>query len=285
MGLENFIPSVWAADALIALNKALVYTQAGVVNRDYEGEIRQAGDSVRINMVGDVTISNYDKNTDLTFAELDSSQTVLIVDQKKAFSFRVDRVDEVQSKPKVRQQAMEKAATKMKDTIDQYMAALMGNGVASANQVTTFASPATDLATATKAYDYLVDLSVKLDENDVPSDGRWAVIPPWYHGILRKDSRFVSSGSPQAEDRLQNGVIGSAAGFTLLKSNNVPNTSATKYKIIAGHPMAVSFAEQLTEMRAVDLEKTFANGVKGLWVYGGKAIYPNYLAMLVANKP
>ncbi|MGQ0540927.1 MAG: hypothetical protein ACT4O9_03625 [Blastocatellia bacterium] len=42
----QFIPTVWAARLLTALEKSLVYGQADVSNRDYEGEIREAGNTV-----------------------------------------------------------------------------------------------------------------------------------------------------------------------------------------------------------------------------------------------
>ena len=93
MALE-FIPTVWAARLLVALRKALVYGQAGVANRDYEGEIRKAGNTVKIASIGDVTVDNYTTNTDIADPEVltDEEQTLLI-DQAKYFNFYVDSVD------------------------------------------------------------------------------------------------------------------------------------------------------------------------------------------------
>jgi len=70
MAISSFIPSVWAARALVNLEKNLVYAQMGVINRDYEGDIREAGDNVRINMIGQVTINTYTKNTTITWESL-----------------------------------------------------------------------------------------------------------------------------------------------------------------------------------------------------------------------
>jgi hypothetical protein len=39
MAVTNFIPTLWTARLLVALRKASVAT--ALVNRDYEGEIRQ----------------------------------------------------------------------------------------------------------------------------------------------------------------------------------------------------------------------------------------------------
>ena len=55
----SFIPTVWAARLLTALEKTLVYGQAQVANRDYEGDIREAGNTVKIASVGDISIGDY----------------------------------------------------------------------------------------------------------------------------------------------------------------------------------------------------------------------------------
>ena len=56
MAIDNFIPQIWANRILENLNAAHVF--ADRLNRDYEGDIRAHGDSVRINSIGRVTISD-----------------------------------------------------------------------------------------------------------------------------------------------------------------------------------------------------------------------------------
>ncbi|MCV5663970.1 hypothetical protein OFN50_33625, partial [Escherichia coli] len=75
-------------------------------------------------------------------------------------------------------------------------------------------------------------------------------MPAWFHGLLLKDNRFIGSGSLRSDRALANGAVGEAAGFQILKSNNVPNTTGTKYKIIAGHRSATSYAEQILDLQA-----------------------------------
>jgi hypothetical protein len=287
VGLDNFIPAVWSGSILVALETAHRYAQSGVVNRDYEGEISAMGDRVKINSIGDVAIGNYVKNTDIADPEqLDDAQQELAIDQAKYFNFAVDDVDKAQTKPKVMGEAMKRSAYGLSNTADVFVAGRMAAAVPTDNLIGTEASPKTDLGTVTLAYDYLVDLGVLLDESDTPEDGRWVIVPPWFHGILNKDDRFVKSGTPAGDAALRNGRIGEAAGFTVLKSNNVPSTTATtKFKIIAGHDMATSYAEQLNEVEAYRPEKRFSDAVKGLHLYGGKVVRPVNLAMLIANKP
>jgi len=128
-------------------------------------------------------------------------------------------------------------------------------------------------------------MGVLLDEANIPAVGRWVIVPSWFHALLLSDDKFVKTGSAQAESRLANGVIGEVGGFTVYKSNNVPNTTGAKYKIIAGHAMAWSFAEQIDSVEPYRPELRFADAVKGLHLYGAKIVRPTALALLVANRP
>lgn len=286
MALDNFIPEVWTARLLERLAKAFVYGQAGVANRDYEGEISAMGDTVRINSIGPVTVSTYTKNTDHPAAEvLSDAALALQITESKMFSFQVDDVDVAQQKPKVMDSAMREAAFALRNTTDLFLAAMYWAEADVANGVGTNAAPKTDLATAGKPYQYLVDLGVFLDENDTPNDGRWVIVPPWYHGLLLQDEKFVKSGTPAGDEVLRNGVIGEAAGFTVLKSNNVPNTANDNYKIVAGHPIAVTFADQVNKTEALRMERRFADQVRGLHLYGAKVLRSSNLAVLHADRP
>lgn len=273
----NFIPTVWASRLLSALEKSLVYGQAGVVNRDYEGEINQAGDTVKIASIGDPTIGTYTKDTDITVQVLTDAEQTLLINQQKYFAFTVDDIDKQQQNVNAMDEAMTRAAYGLRDLADQFIAASYSS-VPAGNLVGSDGSPVAALA-ANAAYEHLVNLSVLLDNANIPTEGRFVVVPPFFHGALLKDDRFVKTGGMKAEQTLANGQIGEAAGFAVMKSNNVPIASSTKYKVIAGHPMAYSYAEQISKVESYRKEKGFADGVKGLHVYGGKLVRPTAWAV------
>ncbi len=282
MSLE-FIPTVWAARLLTALEKALIYGQTNVSNRDYEGEIRDAGNTVKIASIGDVSIGDYTKDTDINDPEVltDSDQSLLI-DQSKYFNFYVDSVDRAQQNVNVMEEAMRRSAWRLRDKADTFLAGKMEVSVPNGNQIGSTGTP--KVPTKADAYEYLVDLGVLLDEADTPIDGRFVVVPAWFHGLLLKDDRFVRSGTQRSDSALANGEVGEAAGFAILKSNNVPNTTGTKYKIIAGHSIATAYVEQIVDLQTYKPEKRFGDAVKGLHVYGARVVRPTALAMLIANK-
>lgn len=275
MAIVNFKPEVWSADLLVALEKSLVYGATGVVNRNYEGEISQYGDTVHIVNLANPTIGTYTAHTDITIEDVDDADSTLVIDQSKYFAFEVDDIEKRQARGDVMSEQARKAAYLLRDTADQHLASVMAAGVDAGNLI----AEAT-LSSASDAYDTLVDLGVKLDEDNVPSEGRWAVITPAFHGLLLKDSRFIAAGDERGAGVRTNGMVGEAAGFSLRKSNNAPNgpgAGAGKL-VLAGYSGAVTFAEQIAKVEGFRMEKRFADGVKGLHLYGSKVVRPTGLA-------
>jgi len=279
----DFIPTVWAGRLLTALQKSLVYGQAGVANRDYEGEILAAGNTVKIASVGDVSIGDYTKDTDIGDPDIltDDEQT-LTIDQQKYFNFYVDSIDRAQQNVNVLDEAMRRAGWQLRDAADTFLAGIMDAAVPTGNKIGSLTTP--KVPTKDDAYEYLVDLSVLLDEANAPIDGRFVVVPAWFHGLLLKDERFISSGTNVGDAARRNAEVGEAAGFSILKSNNVPNTGAAKYRIFAGHSIATAYVEQIIDVQTYKPEKRFGDAVKGLHVYGAKVVRPEALAVLIASK-
>ena len=280
--INNFIAKVWSVKILKALEKFHIFGSPSVVNREYEGEISDKGSSVKINAVGDVTVKDYTRNSDIDAPEeLNDAGQELVITQGKYWNFAVDDVDKVQMNANVMAEAMSRAGYSLRDKADIFIAA-NHIYVPASNLVGSDAAPI--IPTKADAYDYLVDLNIKLDEANVPSEMRFAIVPPWFEGLLLKDNRFISAGTATTDSVIRNGMIGRAAGFDIYKSNNTPNTAGTLYKVIAGHPMAYTFAEQIVKTEAYRPERRFADAVKGLHVYGGKLVRPYCWAVGTFNK-
>jgi N4-gp56 family major capsid protein len=280
MSITRFRPEIWSATLLVALRKQLVYAGPTIVNRDYEGEITQAGDTVRITSISRPTIATYNPNsTTIAPEELTDAQRTLVVDQSKYFAFFVDDVDARQAKGNVMPQAMDEAAYALADVIDQYVAGFY-TGVPAANTVASSGSPQS-LATSTDAYDkVLVPLRTKLSKANVPTAGRYVVVSPEFHSALLKDARFIKvNEAGDGGQALRNGMVGRAAGFDILESNNTPVPTGTVQAITAGTNAAISFAEQINKTEAYRPQDRFADAVKGLALYGAKLVRPDNLAV------
>lgn len=275
MAIANFIPEIWAARAITTLRKSLVFAAPDVVNRDYQGEISRMGDTVHITGLTDATIGTYTKHTDITIEDVDDAAQTLLIDQSKYFAFEVDDIENVQAAGDILNTHADQAAYKLRDVADQFVATTMAAGIDSGNII----AEAT-LSAAAEAYDTLVDLGVILDEDNVPQEGRWSIVTPAFYGLLLKDPRFISTGDAAAASTRANGVVGSAAGFTIRKSNNAPagpGAGAGKL-VIAGSKIAATYAEQINKVEQGRMEKRFADFVKGLHLYGSEVIRPTALA-------
>lgn len=279
MAVANFIPDLWSAKLLIALRKNLV--SAAFVNRDYEGEISRQGDSVKITSITDVTIGDYTVHTDISFEDLDDATRSLLIDQAKYFAFEIDDVEKAQSVSSgaLMAAAMESSSYGLANTQDAFVIDLINDAAeGTANDLGTVAIH----TVAKNLYDSFVDLGVALDEANVPDDGqRYTAISPSLHGRLLKLDEFIAAGDAAGAATRASGYIGEVAGLKVYKSNNLPavtDAAATGGLAIAGHPVATTMAEQIASTEAVRLEKRFADGVKGLHLYGAKVTRPTAVA-------
>lgn len=272
---KNFIPTIWAARLLANLDKSLVALQ--FVNRDYEGEILQYGDTVKINQLGNITIKDYDGSDIDDPEELDSKQQTLTIDQAKYFNFAVKDVDKAQANVNLLDGSMQRAAYAMADVVDQDIFSVMVNEAK--HKHGAVAKPIE--VDVSNAYDLLVDLGVLLDEKNVPKMGRKVCLPPWYLGLLSKDPRFTKDMSILANGVVEGATVGR---FKLLSSNNLKTGAGDIFHVPAGTDQATSFANQIVETEAYRPEKNFSDAVKGLCVWGRKVVQQDCLTDFIIKQ-
>lgn len=318
MSVLNFKPTIWSKVILAALKKSLVYGSSAITNDDYEGEISGPGNSVRITQFGDPTITAYTPGSPIQYQALVDSAQDLLIDQAFQFAFEVDDVDKRQAAGDMQTYLEDRAAYKLADTADQFIANLY-TGVANGN---TLIGPSSTTTTSLTLGNYLLPqlysptshpadfytqvllpLGVALDQANVPSNGRYCVMPSWCEALVRQTQAFVSVTDMQGDPSkvFTEGFIGRAGGFDLYKSNNAvefdtnsgsqtpTGGSATSYQsawaVQAGHPMAITYAEQITQTEALRLQTTFADAVRGLHVYGAKLVRPDAIAVAGVARP
>lgn len=283
MSIANFKPDIWSALLLDALRNSLVYAQPQLVNSDYEGEIQNLGQSVHITTIGDPTISDYDPNVSLSYEDIETAGVDLIIDRKKFFAFKLDDVDKAQARVNPMTKMAQNSAYKLRDAADSYVANLY-TGVATSNTVGSTGAPIDTFTTPTDAYNkVLIPLRAKLNRASVPTEGRYVVITPELEGSLLQDDRFVKVDASGSSEGLRNGIIGRAAGFDILMSNNAPNPSGDTQVIQAGYPGAITYADQILETEALRLQDTIADAIRGLHVYGAKLVRPTGIAVAFIN--
>jgi len=231
-------------------------------------------------------------------------------------------VDAAQQHPKVMQEAMSYAAYKIALGIDQYLAGFYTEASAS-NLVGTSGSPVTvtvptqtNVGGGTTVYDELVVLAQFLTQSLVPRQGRFCVIPPWCKTHLTQDIRFTSFNTAEARASIQqygfdpagsdtsgsntsgqggpasDAYLGMIDNMRVYESVNAPHTggsaagtSGSQDAVIAGHPMAWTYADGVNKTEAYRPPLRFSDAVKGLHLYGAKVTRPYALAVAFLQKP
>jgi N4-gp56 family major capsid protein len=289
MAIANFVPEVWSARLLRHLDSRLVYAQPTCVNRDYEGEISQAGDTVHIQKVGAVTAKAYTKNTDMDAPERPDGTTVpLTIDEEWYWNIAIDDVDKVQVNVPLLDRFAERAGRAMAVQVDSAVAAVMvaGAGI----DIGTSAAPKTvgnGLSDDYTLYELAVEQRRLLDNNVAPEDGRWFVIPPDLESSALLDPNFVPAGANEQ----RTGIIGRMAGFDILKTTAVPTiekTGAAPYDswgiLFGAGNYATTHANQILHTEAYRIEKQFGDALKGLNVWGTDVIEAASLGCSVISK-
>ena len=280
MAVTSFIPELWNARLLYALEKNHVATN--LVNRNYEGEIKNAGDTVHINTLGAVSVRTYAQGTDLSYDALSTTDQTLEIDQQKYFAFSLDDVDKAQAAGDIMDTAMGRAAYSLADVSDAFLLGKIAAGGSSSNYVGSSGSPVA--LTTSNIYSSIVALRTALDKQNVPTQGRTLVVPPEAYALLLQDARFTSVQGI-ADGVITNGLVGRVAGFDIYMSNNVVKTSADTpvYSITAQIADATTYAEQIIKTEALRPEASFSDAVRGLHVYGAKVTRPEEIATLFAT--
>ena len=279
MAVTNFINEVWSATLLSSLKKNLIFAGPGVANRNYEGEISDSGDTVKITSISRPTVANYTAATVIAPEQLTDASRSLLIDQAKYFAFEVDDVDlrQAVSGGALMAEAAMESAYALADVADTHVAGLY-TGVDADNAIGTVAITSPALALTG-----LVNLKTKLDVANVPTQGRYVIVPPWYHGLLLQNTSFIDLSASGSADALRNGTVGRAFGFDVLVSNSVINSAGDDWIVQAGYPGAIAFAEQIAKVEAYRPENSFSDAIKGLHLYGAKLVRPTGIATMAAS--
>ena len=289
--LSKIIPEAWS----LSLNKKL--DKSGVamkmVNKIYEKDIKNYGDTVNIGEIGDVTVSDYSEEVSgggVTYQRVDATSQQLKLDQTKAFGIFLSDIAQGQSNIQDLQSKFEARAKTAIDLVKDTFILSAFSEIPSENKK--------DNVTLTKdnAYSVLVWLAKTLKNNNaiqVKNDKvfktnqaageamPYVVINPDVEAILVQSPDFIHATN--AGDRvLREGSIGTIAGLDVLVSTNLPTTGG-KVNIMAGINEAIAYAGNISKVETLRDDKFFGDNVRGLYVYGKKVVLPKALAGMTVD--
>lgn len=269
------------------------------MNTDYQGEIKDQGDTVIIRQTPDITINDYAKGQKLNYERPETTAIELTIDYGKYFAFTCDDIDAYQSDLKLMNSWSDDAAEQMKIKIEETVfdaisvasdldgdnTGAVAGKLSSAYNMGVTTSPIQ--LTKTNILEYIVDCGTVLDEQNVPETGRWMVIPAWVGNLLSKSDLKDASMLGESQSILRNGRIGIIDRFTIYRSNNLYSATVGSYVenyVLFGTKHAISFAAQMSKMETLRAESTFGDLVRGLNVFGFKLVQPKALGILLCRR-
>ena len=126
-----------------------------------------------------------------------------------------------------------------------------------------------------------MDFGSVLDEQDVPENGRYLILPPTLIGLIKQSDLKDASLAGDGTSILRNGRVGMIDRFTIYLSNLLSTFTGgggeAATNVIFGQRHALTFASQLIKNENLRAERTFGELFRGLQVYGFKVIKPEAL--------
>lgn len=270
-----FTPEVMSKKMLRNLDANSVWK--GLVNHNWEGEIKEAGDTVIINQYGDIAVKDYVIGEPVVYEHPEGENLLLVVDQQKYFAFFIDKISRVQAKPELVDGYFSRAKVAINLEKDTYLSTLAFAGL----------EKAIDQAGLTKdnIYAYFTRLmgalrwNNALQNNGTGFDGKrpFAVVDPDVYGIMLAAPENTKA-TAEGDKTTREGTVLKFAGFDVKVSTNA-DPETTDKKVIVGTTEAITLADQITETQTVrDKDAIGGAYCSGLYVYGAKVVQPKALA-------
>lgn len=276
--LGNFSPVIYSKKVLNFFKTVSIVDE--ITNTEFEGEINQMGDTVRILKAPEVTVTTYTRGKQLTSQDLNDEDLSMVIDQAYAYQFQIDDIEKKQSHVGWAEMSKGNAAYKLRDTYDQNVFAAILAGATTQSATGTSGSEADIGYTAGADFtplNLINRLARYLDDNSVPDDGgRWFTAKPQFYETLgQEDSKYIEANTMgDAESFIRQRKLGAKniAGFSCYKSINVPLNANSKPTALAGHISAVATAKNILISETVRSTATFADIYRGLFVFGRKVL-------------
>lgn len=288
------IPQLWSGKLLVKFYEASVIP--AIANTEYEGEIKNQGDTVKIRTTPSITVRDYTKGVDLTVENPQPLLVTLEIDKGKYWAFLDEDVDAHQTDYAHIEDWTRDAAEQVKISVDSGTLADIPADADAANAGNAAGALSGNIALGTTAQwiqltpinilETIVDCGTVLDEQNVPESDRYMVLPAWACGMIKKSDLKDASLAGDGTSILRNGRVGMIDRFEIYRSNLlevVVDEAANVTNCLFGHKSALTFAGQFTKNETVRSTATFGDIHRGLKVYGFEVIKPEALGVLYAS--
>jgi hypothetical protein len=298
---DKFIPEIWSDEVIAAYQKNLVL--ANLVNKmTMKGK---KGDVLHIPKPTRGSAFAKAANTAVTIQADTETEVLVSVDQHFEYSRFIEDIVEVQALASLRRFYTEDAGYALSKKVDDTLFALgksFGDGDGSdwtnsatfySNAGTALGAYAEDTVASTSTFTDAVfrALIKKMDDADVPMDGRFFVVPPSVRQAILGIDRYNSSDFVDGRG-VNNGMIGSLYGIDIYVSSNCPtietdanNTAGGDVKAaVLAHKDTMVLAEQLGVRSQIQYKQEYLSTLYTAdTLYGVKVVRPEAGFVLAVN--
>lgn len=286
----NFSPVLFSKKVLKRFRQVAV-SQA-ITNTEYQGELTDLGQSVRIIREPTITVRPYTRGTVVSPQDLMDEQTELTVDQANYFAFKVDDIEAKQSHLNWMSLAADRAAFEIMNEYDKSVLTEMVAGAVAPRIIGSIGTPQVvrnNPATGElSALNIMARMERLLNQANVPMQGRFLVADPVFWEIAaQEESRLMQANitgmakSPMLDGLFNGKVINTKIrNFDCYLSNNLPTggtgsegSGANNYGVIlAGHVAATATATQIAKTETLRDPTGFADICRGMQIFGRKVL-------------
>lgn len=248
----TFIPEIWSDEIVASYKKNLVVANL-IKKMNFKGK---KGDTVHIPSPTRGSASAKSANTQVNLIAATEGDTVITINQHWEYSRLIEDIVEAQALSSLRQFYTDDAGYALGRQVDTSLVQLGrnvqgGSGTAAYSGAFSGADGTTAyVAASNTGFAALTDAAIRrsiqrLDDNDVPMDGRFLIVPPSTRNTLMGIARFTEQafvGEQGGNNTIRNGEIGNVYGVPVFVTSNADTTSgstATKICLLAHKDFAV----------------------------------------------
>ena len=222
----TFIPEVWSDEIVAAYKKNLVAANL-IKKMNFKGK---KGDTVHIPAPTRGDASAKAANAQVTLIAATESEKSVSINQHWEYSRLIEDIVEAQALSSLRQFYTDDAGYALAKKVDSTLIQLgrKANGGDGTAAYTGAFSGADGTTAYTGTAGALTDAAIRrsiqrLDDNDVPMDGRFLIVPPSTRNTLMGIARFTEQafvGESGASNTIRNGEIGNVYGIPVFVTTN-----------------------------------------------------------------
>ena len=247
-----FIPEIWS-DEVIAAYKANLVAANLFKKMSFKGK---KGDTIHIPKPTRGQASLKASETAVTLIAETESEVIVPIDKHYEYSRFIEDITEVQALTSMRRFYTDDAGYALAKQVDTDMVQLgrnmnAGDGTADYDTGLTGTDGKTvyDGSNAGALTDIAIrNVIQKLDDQDVPTQGRFFLIPPSARNTLMGLDRYTAMdfvGEAASANTIRNGQIGNLYGIPVYVTSNADTTTNGDRVCLMGHKDAAVLVEQL----------------------------------------